>query len=128
MIAQHVAAPVQTHGYAHPVTFALLQDAPFAVVNSLFLLRTVDDVKRRCKDDTNVTVLLLVLLSSVATLMYKLMKLRTFPEVWREHRRLLQEELRLLKRAEQLKMEAQATVVHQSEGSDVDSDVDSPAE
>ena len=118
MIAQHVAAPVQTHGYAHPVTFALLQDAPFAVVNSLFLLRTKHD-------DTNVTVLLLVLLSSVASLMYKVMKLRTFPEVWREHSRLLQEEVRLIKRAEQLKMEAQATVAPQSEGSDVDSDVDS---
>ena len=124
MIAQPVAAPVQTHGYAHPVTFALLQDAPFAVVNSLFLLRTVDDVKRRCKDDTNVTVVLLVLLSSVASLMYKLMKLRVFPDVWREHRRLLQEKVRLIKRAEQLKMEAQARVVPQSDGSDVDVDSD----
>jgi hypothetical protein len=123
-IAQHFAARGQTHGYAHPVTFALLQDAPFAVVNSLFLLRTVDDLKRP-HDDTNVTVLLLVLLSSVASLMYKLMKLRAFPTVWREHSRLLQEEVRLIKRAEQLKMEAQATVVPQSEGSDVDSDVDS---
>jgi hypothetical protein len=69
--------------------------------------------------------LLLVLLSSVASLMYKLMKLRAFPEVWREHSRLLQEEVRLIKRAEQLKMEAQARVVPQSEGSDVDVDVDS---
>ena len=59
MIAQHFAAPVQTHGYDHwhPITLALLQDAPFAVVNSLFLLRSVDDVKRP-HDDTNVTVLL----------------------------------------------------------------------
>ena len=94
------------------------------MVNSLFLLRTVDDLKRP-HDDTNVTVLLLVLLSSVASLMYKLMKLRAFPAVWREHSRLLQEEVRLMKRAEQLKMEVQATVVPQSEGSDVDSDVDS---
>jgi hypothetical protein len=102
----------------------LLQDAPFAVVNSLFLLRTVNDLKTT-HDDTNITVLLLVLLSSVASLMYKLMKLSTFPEVWREHSRLLQEEVRLIKRAEQLKMEAQATVAPQSEGSDVDSDVHS---
>ena len=113
-----------TRGYAHPVTFASLQDVPFAVVNSLFLLRTVDDLKRP-HDDTNVTVLLLVLLSSVASLMYKLMKLRTFPELWREHSRLLREKIRLTERAEQLKMEAQATVAPQSEGSDVDSDVDS---
>ena len=113
-----------TRGYAHPVTFASLQDAPFAVVNSLFLLRTVDDMQR-AQDGTNVTVLLLILLSSVASLMYKLMKLRTFPELWREHSRLLQEEVRLIKRAEQLKMEAQATVAPQSEGSDVDSDVHS---
>ena len=127
MIAQHVAALVgepQSHGYPHPITFALLQDAPFAVMNSLFLLQTVDNVKRT-DDDTNVPVLLLVLLSSVASLMYKVMKLRTFPEVWREHSRLVQEEVRLIKRAEQLKMEAQATVAPQSEGSDVDSDVHS---
>ncbi len=102
----------------------MLQDAPFAVVNSLFLLRIVNDSKTP-HDDANITVLLLVLLSSVASLMYKVMKLRTFPEVWREHSRLLQEEARLIKRAEQLKLEAQATVVPQSEGSDVDSDVDS---
>jgi len=123
MIAQHVAALVgepQSHGYPHPITFALLQDAPFAVMNSLFLLQTVDNVKRT-DDDTNVPVLLLVLLSSVASLMYKVMKLRAFPEIWREHRRLLQEKVRLIKRAERLKMEAQATVVPDSEGSDVDS-------
>jgi hypothetical protein len=113
-----------TRGYAHPVTFASLQDAPFAVVNSLFLLRSVDDMQR-AQDGTNVTVLLLILLSSVASLMYKLMKLSTFPEVWREHSRLLQEEVRLTERAEQLKMEALATVVPESEGSEVDSDVDS---
>jgi hypothetical protein len=123
MIAQHVAALVgepQSHGYPHPITFALLQDAPFAVMNSLFLLQTVDNVKRT-DDDTNVPVLLLVLLSSVASLMYKVMKLRAFPEIWREHRRLLQEKVGLIKRAERLKMEAQATVVPDSEGSDVDS-------
>jgi hypothetical protein len=123
MIAQHVAALVgepQSLGYPHPITFALLQDAPFAVMNSLFLLQTVDNVKRT-DDDTNVPVLLLVLLSSVASLMYKVMKLRAFPEIWREHRRLLQEKVGLIKRAERLKMEAQATVVPDSEGSDVDS-------
>jgi hypothetical protein len=113
-----------TRGYPHPDTFALLQDAPFAVVNSLFLLRTVDDSKTP-HDDTNVTVLLLVLLSSVASLMYKLMKLRAFPDIWREHSRLVQDEVRLIKRAERLKMEAQATVAPQSEGSDVDSDDES---
>jgi hypothetical protein len=123
MIAQHVAALVgepQSHGYPHPITFALLQDAPFAVMNSLFLLQTVDNVKRT-DDDTNVPVLLLVLLSSVASLMYKVMKLRAFPEIWREHRRLLQVMVGLMERAERLKMEAQATVVPDSEGSDVDS-------
>jgi hypothetical protein len=88
------------------------------------LLRTVDD-SRTPHDDTNVTVLLLVLLSSVASLMYKLMKLRAFPELWREHSRLLREKIRLTERAEQLKMEALETVVPESEGSDVDSDVDS---
>jgi hypothetical protein len=123
MIAQHVAALVgepQSHGYPHPITFALLQDAPFAVMNSLFLLQTVDNVKRT-DDDTNVPVLLLVLLSSVASLMYKVMKLRAFPEIWREHSRLLQVKVGLMERAERLKMEAQATVVPDSEGSDVDS-------
>jgi hypothetical protein len=113
-----------TRGYAHPVTFASLQDAPFAVVNSLFLLRTVDDMQR-VQNGTNVTVLLLILLSSVASLMYKLMRLRTFPKVWQEYSRLLREKIRLTERAERLKMEALATVVPESEGSDVDSDVDS---
>ena len=93
------------------------------MVNSLFLLRTVNDSKTP-RDDTNVTVLLLVLLSSVASLMYKVTKLRTFPDVWREHSRLVQEEDRLIKRAERLKIEAQATVAPQSEGSVVDSDVE----
>jgi hypothetical protein len=106
------------------------------VVNSLFLLRIVEELKsslflqktvdelKEMNDDANVTVLLLILLSSVASLMYKVMKLRTFPEVWREHSRLLREKAKLMERAERLKMEAQATVLPESEVSDVDSDVD----
>jgi hypothetical protein len=125
MIAQHVpplAAEPHNCGYPHPIAFVFLQDAPFAVVNSLLLLRTVNDLKGT-HDDATVTLLLLVLLSSVASLMYKVMKLRTFPEVWREYSRLLREKIRLTERAERLKtrMETQAPVVPHSEGSDVES-------
>jgi hypothetical protein len=69
-------------------------------------------------------VLLLVLLSSVASLMYKLMKLRTFPGIWPEHSRLIREKVKLVARAERLKMEVQATVMPESEGSDFDFDSD----
>ena len=110
-----------------PSRSLLLQDAPFAVVNSLFLVRTATSVNNSnsTHDTTAVAVLLLVLLSSVASLMYKLMKLRTFPAIWREHSRLIREKVKLVARAERLKMEVQATVMPESEGSDFDFDSDS---
>ena len=110
-----------------PSRSLLLQDAPFAVVNSLFLVRTATSANNSnsTHDTTAVAVLLLVLLSSVASLMYKLMKLRTFPAIWREHSRLIQEKVKLVARAERLKMEVRATVMPESEGGVVDSDSDS---
>ena len=107
------------------VTCALLQDAPFSVVNTLFLLRTVyDPTKPPCTKafcPKTVTVLLLVLLTSIALLTYKLMKLRMFPEIWREHQQLLLEKVMLRERARRLSMEAAAEAAPQSEGSDSES-------
>ena len=104
------------------VTCALLQDAPFSVVNTLFLLRTVHDpTKPPCTEAScpkTVTVLLLVLLTSIAVLTYKIMKLSTFPEIWREHQRLLVEKVVLHERARRLSMEAATEAAPQSEGSE----------
>jgi hypothetical protein len=104
------------------MTCALLQDAPFSVVNTLFLLRTVyDPTKPPCTEAScpkTVTVLLLVLLTSIAVLTYKIMKLSTFPEIWREHQRLLLEKVALHERARRLSMEAATEAAPQSEGSE----------
>ena len=103
----------------------LLQDAPFSVVNTLFLLRIIyDPTKPPCTKAScpkTVTVLLLVLLTSIAVLTYKIMKLRLFPEVWREHQRLLREKVVLHERARRLQMEAATKAVLQSEGSESES-------
>jgi nucleotide-binding universal stress UspA family protein len=100
----------------------LLQDAPFSVVNTLFLLRTAHDPKKapctEAYDPTTVTVLLLVLLTTVASFTYKIMKLRMFPEIWREHQRLLREKVELRERARRL---SQEEVVPRSEGSESES-------
>jgi hypothetical protein len=104
------------------MTGALLQDAPFSVVNTLFLLRTAHDPKKapctEAYDPTTVTVLLLVLLTSIASFTYKIMKLRMFPKIWREHQRLLREKVALRERARRL---SQEEVVLRSEGSESES-------
>jgi hypothetical protein len=76
------------------------QDAPFCVLNTILLDRTVrnrnDDNKllfpsqRLCSDDyqTNFLLLLLVLLTSVGMLVYKAMHLKALPQLWAEHKRL----------------------------------------
>jgi hypothetical protein len=102
----------------------LLQDAPFSVINTLFLLRTVyDPTKPPCTKAScpkTVTVLLLVLLTSIAVLTYKIMMLSTFPEIWREHQQLLLEKIALHERARRLSMGAATEAAPQSEGSDAD--------
>jgi hypothetical protein len=72
------------------------QDVPFAIVNAVFLVRTVNDKR------SDVTIMLCVLLTSIASLVYKVMKLRTIPKVWQEHRRLLDVKAELAERAMRL--------------------------
>ena len=107
------------------MTCALLQDAPFSVVNTLFLLRIVYDPKKPpCTEascPTTVAVLLLILLTSIALLTYKIMKLRMFPGIWREHQQLLLEKVMLRERASRLSMQAATEAVPQSEWSDSES-------
>ncbi len=53
--------------------------------------------------------------------MYKIMKLRMFPGIWREHQQLLLEKIALHERARRLSMGAAAEATAQSEGSDSES-------
>jgi hypothetical protein len=82
---------------------------PFASVNAVFLVRTVNDSMVKCSEtcsnvthSNTMTVMLCVLLKSIASLMYEVMKLRTMPEVWQEHQRLLNVKAQLAARAMRL--------------------------
>ncbi len=71
---------------------------PFGVINVLFVMRLA-----ACDDQTNrgsftIQLQLLILLTSVATLVYKAMHLRHFPAVWRERELLLDENRQLEER------------------------------
>ena len=74
----------------------LPQDLPLGIINARFLLLEVDSWGRCCTefrcsgsyDGKTFTVLLLVLLTSIACSTYKLMKLLTLPELWHERNRL----------------------------------------
>ncbi len=114
----------------------MLQDVPFAVVNTLFLLRVVNDpvsvpnsssssgLCAKRLDPTTVTVLLLALFTSIASLTYKAMKVLKFPEVWREHQRLLRDKVELTERARRLNEQAAAAAAHVVEPDSSDSDRD----
>ena len=87
---------------------------PFGIINSLFLLRAVDDLRQgctgpRCSTGYNRTtfyVLLLVLLTSVAGLVYKLMRSLTLTELWQERNQLRSIKAELAERARRLEMSA----------------------
>ncbi len=75
---------------------------PFGVINAIFLTRILDSLGTKLgqcdgcvvDDETrraSFKIQLLILLTSVATLVYKAMHLRDFPAVWREHELLLVE-------------------------------------
>jgi hypothetical protein len=74
------------------------QDAPFCVLNTILLDRTVRNrnepgllrSQQLCSEDyqTNFLLLLLVLLTSVGMLVYKAMHLKALPQLWAEHKRL----------------------------------------
>jgi hypothetical protein len=81
-------------------------------MNTLFLLRQVDDWGEGCMgawclgsySSTTFCVLLLVLLTSVACLVYKLVRLLTIPELWHERNRLRAVKTELEMRARRLEM------------------------
>jgi hypothetical protein len=76
------------------------QDAPFCILNTILLHRTVwnrNDPRllissqRLCSETyptNNFLLLLLVLLTSVGMLVYKAMHLKVLPQLWAEHKRL----------------------------------------
>jgi hypothetical protein len=120
-----------------------LQDMPFTVVNTLFLLRTVQDFidpksslcsarvahndeREECRKAaaSQFTVMLLVLLSSMASLIYKLMRLLAFPEVWRESIRLQKERTELAERAHRLDTMAEMEIADAADHKNPKSDSD----
>ena len=91
---------------------------PFGVINSIFVTRIVDRLGTKLgqcdgyviDDDTrraSFKIQLLILLTSVITLVYKVMQLRALPAVWREHEQLLVEGRQLADRLSVLEASAQ---------------------
>ena len=107
-----------------------MQDVPFGVVNTIFLVGTVNDnlsLGRQCSsgssDNTDFpAVKLCILLSSIASLMYKVMKLRTFPHVWQEYERLCVVKAELEERATRLQISENQTWGDISSESDEEED------
>lgn len=90
-------ARYQAYSY---ILLALTEDAPFCILNTILLHRTVwnrNDPRvlissqRLCSETyptNNFLLLLLVLLTSVGMLVYKAMHLKVLPQLWAEHKRL----------------------------------------
>ena len=108
------------------------QDVPFGVINAIFLTRIVDRLGTKLgqcdgcvvDDDTrraSFKIQFLILLTSVITLVYKVMHLRALPAVWREHEQLLVEGRQLADRLSVLEASAQ----HRGLAAPTDSDWDS---
>ena len=97
--------------YAY-MLLAATEDAPFCVLNTLLLSRAFRDrfdlgfldKQRLCspQNGTNFTMILLILLTSVACLVYKLMHLVHFPGLWAAQKVLAAEEAQLAERAKRL--------------------------
>jgi hypothetical protein len=107
---------------------------PFGIINALFLVREVDDLGQGCTGPrcsthyhrTTFYVLLLVLLTSVACFMYKLMRSLTLTELWEERNQLRSIEAELAERARRLEMSALGPEGVESDSeSDSDNDSDS---
>ena len=102
-----------------------LQDLPYTVVNTLFLLKTVNTLVKQPElyDRRTFTALLLVLLMSVGALVYKLTKLLKLPEMWREKKRLRTLKAEFEERERRLDAEAEAADAASIESdSELDSD------
>jgi hypothetical protein len=87
------------------------------VINGLFLTRIVDDKAEPVR--SSFPLQFLIVLTTAMMLMYKLMHLREFPAVWREHKRLLVEQRQLAERHRMLSEVAQPAA-----GSGSDSDAE----
>ena len=97
--------------YAY-MLLATTEDVPFCVLNTLLLSRAFHDrfdqrfldQQRLCSPQygTNFTLILLILLTSVAALVYKVMHLVQLPHLWETQERLLREEARLIERTKML--------------------------
>ena len=97
--------------YAY-MLLAATENAPFCVLNTLLLSRAFHDrfdlrfldKQRLCSPQygTNFTLILLILLTSVAALVYKLMHLKHFPSLWAAQKVLAAEEAQLAERAKRL--------------------------
>jgi hypothetical protein len=91
---------------------AVTEDAPFCVLNTLLLSRAFRDRfdlglldnQRLCspQNGTNFTMILLILLTSVVALVYKLMHLVNFPSLWAAQKVLAAEEAQLAERTKRL--------------------------
>jgi hypothetical protein len=68
---------------------------PFGVINVLFVMRLASRGDQTDRGSFTIRLQLLILLTSVATLVYKAMHLRDFPAVWRERELLLVEKRQL---------------------------------
>jgi hypothetical protein len=94
----------------------LCQDVPFCVLNTILLDRTINrrhdlnlsPTQRLCSDEfkTDFLLLLLVLLTSVAALVWKLMHLPALPRLWAEHRQLAEEAVELAQHLAAMEVEA----------------------
>jgi hypothetical protein len=107
------------------------QDVPFGVINAIFLTRIVGSELGQCDgcfvdDKTRLAsfeIQFLILLTSVITLVYKVMHLRALPDVWREHEQLLVEGRQLADRLSVLEASAQPGAgLAAPNDSDLDSD------
>lgn len=87
------------------------------MINGLFLTRIVDDKAEPIRSSFPLQIL--ILLTTAMMLTYKLMHLREFPAVWREHKRLLVEQRQLAERHRMLSEVAQPDA-----GSGSDSDAE----
>ena len=99
---------------AFHLLLALTEDLPFCVLNSILIAIPMrEELSPECSawsHGTEQTVILAVLLFSVASLTYKATHLMLFPSIWMEYKRLTKEEGELAKRtSEQTKRASEHT-------------------
>ncbi len=83
---------------------AAAQDVPYCVIGTILLNRTVND--RKLMPEQNFLLLLLILMSSVATMVYKAMHVKDLPGLWAARTRLIAERTLLMQREAALTLQA----------------------